>query len=289
MINIILDTNIILRYPKILGLNLTDITFLIPLDVIDELSARSKLRATLSGKIIKLIERSSQDGNVAIINTDLPSFRSAESLINFSNLSGTDKAIMATALTYIQRGETVKIATQDKAIQKIALEHKIDILTDEDIKQLLQNFFRNKLTQIKKEIKSYEQEQIWDLILKSSIGVLLSVGIKFISKDFQFIISTINIWGTILLILLCGILLFILREKQRLIYGIFEFFIGALIIVMLFQAKNFNLSEMNLNIEFGIKVLGGLYIMVRGQDNILKAIGDTKIGLYLKNKFGIGT
>ena len=105
MINIILDTNIILRYPKILGLNLTDITFLIPLDVIDELSARSKLRATLSDKIIKLIERSSQEGNVAIINTDLPSFRSAESLINFSTLSGTDKAIIATALTYIQRGE----------------------------------------------------------------------------------------------------------------------------------------------------------------------------------------
>jgi hypothetical protein len=36
-----------------------------------------------------------------------------------------------------------------------------------------------------------------------------------------------------------------------------------------------------------LKLLGGLYIMVRGQENVLKAIKNKKLGLWLKDIIGI--
>ncbi len=69
----------------------------------------------------------------------------------------------------------------------------------------------------------------------------------------------------------------------------FEFIIGVLAIIVIFSSNNFDFSKVTFNLDFNIKLLGGLYIMVRGQDNIVRAIKDTKYGLYLKDKFGIGT
>ena len=40
--------------------------------------------------------------------------------------------------------------------------------------------------------------------------------------------------------------------------------------------------------DFSIKYLGGLYIMVRGQDNIVKGLAKTRTGEILKYKYKIG-
>ncbi|MEO6684793.1 MAG: PIN domain-containing protein [Dyadobacter sp.] len=290
MTNIILDTNIILRYPKILGLQLPNTTFIVPLDVIDELSHRATQRGASFDRRIDLIEKASHQGTVAIVNTDLPIFRRYQELISTPNLSGADIAIVATALAYLEKGETVKIATLDKAIQKFASEKQIEILGYEDVEKLLGNFVKptDKNTSVQNEIVTYEQTEKRNLFYGILIGIIVTLLATFIYKNIQNIISTINVWGTILLIIFIGISLFLFRERNRLSYGVFEFLVGVVAIIILFKPSNFDFARINFNLDFNIKLLGGLYIMVRGQDNIVKALKDTKVGLYLKDKFGIG-
>lgn len=291
MLNIILDTNIILRQPKVLGLKIPDIHFLIPLNVIEELNTRANSRGVSSDKRIDLIQKASEDGTISIINTDLPLYRQFSERFQANNLSNTDIAILAMAVDFKMKEQDVKIASLDKEIINFASTNGIEVLDNSGIENLIINFSEqtNKSsTALKEEILTYERSERKTLIVEILIGVLVTVFAYLIFKNIGKIVATIQVWGTITLILISGVALFVFRERRRLSYGVVEFLVGALAIIILFQPDNFNLSKVKFNFEFILKIFAGLYIMVRGQDNIIKAIKDTKIGLYLKENFKIG-
>ncbi|MEE6130479.1 PIN domain-containing protein [Chryseobacterium arthrosphaerae] len=291
MTNIILDTNIILKQPKVLGLQIPELHFLIPLDVIEELNVRATQRGASFDRRIDIIEKASHQGTVSIINPDAPAYRQYRELVNANKLSGADIAIVAIALSLTNKGEKVKIATQDKEIWRIAKEHGIDILLETDVNNLLTNFIEpktNTTDTVQKEIVTYEKKEKRNFFTGIFTGAMATLIATIIYQNIDKIIETINVWGTILVILIAGIGLFVFRERKRLSYGVFEFLVGVVAIIMLFQPTHFKLSTLNFDLDFNIRILGGLYIMVRGQDNIIKGIKDTKIGLHLKDKYGIG-
>lgn len=82
MTNIILDTNIIILYPKILGLQIPEIHFIVPIDVISELNSRATQKGKSFDDRVNLIEKSAADGTVSILNTDLPGFKRYFDLVN---------------------------------------------------------------------------------------------------------------------------------------------------------------------------------------------------------------
>ena len=286
MTHIILDTSILLRYPRILGLRLSNITFIIPRSVLLELGQNHAYRGGPYVGIMKLLEKALDDGTVHLIGAP---WRKTDPVTIKSNLSG-DTDIISVALLYSEKGETVKIATLDQLIQKFALEKQIDVLGSQQVETLLDNFKmpENKDSSIQSDIVSYEKKEKRTLWLGIIIGIAVAVVAFVIYQNAEKIFSTINVWGTIVLIILIGVSLFVFREKNRLSYGVFEFLVGVIAIILLFQPSKFNLSTIDFNLDFNVKLLGGLYIMVRGQDNIVKAIKDTKAGLFLRDKFGIG-
>lgn len=291
MTNIILDTNIILRQPKVLGLQIPEIHFWVPLDVIEELNVRAIQRGASFDRRINIIEKASHQGTVSIINSDTPAYRQYREFVNSNRLSGADISILAIALSLNNKGENVKIATQDKEIWRFAIEHGIEVLSETDVANLLKNFIDPKTDAadtVQKEIVTYEKKEKRNFFTGIFIGAIITLVATITYQNIEKIVGTINIWGTILIILIAGIGLFVFRERNRLSYGVFEFLVGVVAIVMLFQPTNFDLSTLNFNLDFNIRLLGGLYIMVRGQDNIVKGIKDTKIGLHLKDKYGIG-
>lgn len=293
MKNIILDTNIILRRPKVLGLRTPDLRILVPLDVVQELNFRAFQRRQSFDKRIDLIEKASLEGTISIINTDLPLFTKYLDQVRISKLAGADVAITTLALQLLEAGHEVIIATQDKEISRFADQNGIQVLSEADIDLLLNDFvepsnLNNSGGSIQTEIVSYEKSEKWKFIRGILLGVAMSAVANLTYNYIGLIIKTINIWGTIFAILLTGILLFIFREKNRLSYGVAEFFVGVAAIILLFQPASFDFSNIDVNLDFGIKLLGGLYIMVRGQDNIVKALRDTKVGLMLKDKYQIG-
>lgn len=335
MVNIIIDTNVIILYPKILGLQIPYTNFIVPLDVISELNHRANQKGKTFDDRIDLIEKSAAQGAISIINTDLPEFKKFISAVNFNKISRVDYSIISIALNFQEKDQAAKIATFDKGIQIIAIKNNIEILSKEEIENLLLSFkkptiktsftktlfeifkilfwllntktligtelanktirTKNKITRfnpfsstVQDDIIGYERKEKVNLIIGIIIGVASTLLALFVYKNLEKIIATINIWGTIISICISGLLLFVFREKQRLSYGVFEFLVGVLAIVLLFHSDNFDYSKIKFTLDFNVKLLGGLYIMVRGQDNIVKALKDTKLGVRLKN-FGIGT
>lgn len=290
MIKIILDTNILLRQPRVLGLEIPNTEFLITFDVIEELNIRAQNRGAKFDKRIDLIEKASLQGTVSIIDVEENTIRKFRELFKTAKLSDTDISIVAIALDLKNKGEKVYIATQDKFIWKVAQKYNISILSEVDENDLFSKFIEAHAENdtIQKEILSYENKErliFWTGIF---IGIVASLVSTIIYENIGNILSTINVWGTITITLLSGIGLFVFREKQRLSYGVFEFLIGVLAIIALFSPNEFDFTTIKFNLDFNIKLIGGLYIMVRGQDNIVKSQKDKKLGLWLKDKYGIG-
>jgi len=285
MTYIVLDTTVIFGDPKLLALRLPDTTFIIPVEVFVELD---EWHRRLPETIMYLIHKAKVDGVLLIIDTDLPPFTKYKGSMTSSSRSNI--AIVSAALSYLENGQTVKIATNEGYLTSIALNKKIDILTYEERKELLSQVKTSagQKTSAQSKIRSFEKGVVSKVLIDITIGVATTIAAKVTYQFADRIFSTLYVWGTIVLILFIGIGLFILREKLRLSYGIFEFLVGVFAIILLFQPNKFNYSTIDFNLDFSIKLLGGLYIMVRGQDNIVKAIQDTRAGMYLRNKFGIG-
>ncbi|GAC1488817.1 MAG: hypothetical protein NVS1B13_17640 [Flavisolibacter sp.] len=278
------------RHPRILGLQFPNTIFIIPLEVVEELGSRTSQRGKSFDRRIDLINEAAAEGTVELVNTELPHFKRFEEVLSSPKLSGADRSILTTALTYKDKGERVLIATQDKEIIKHALLNKIEVLTIEHIGNLLSAFTTptTKEPTIQSAIVSYEDKEKRNFYTGILFGIVATLIVIFIYNSFEKILFTINVWGTIILILICGIALFVFREKSKLSYGVFEFLVGVVAIIAIFYPINFDFKALAFNFDFYLKLLGGLYIMVRGQDNIVRALKDTKAGLYLKDKFDIG-
>lgn len=329
MTNIVLDANIIISHPKLLGLSVKDIRFLVPLDVITELNERAIFRGNSYDDRVELIEKGNLEGTISVINTDLPLYRKYHEDMKSYLATGTDISVIAVALTLKNKGEKVRIATSDKIVAKIANDNNLITLSKSEIDEYIDSFKKPEskntflkilsdvlleiaeqifiptpilgsiLTPIFKKLRAvefpsiqgkivfFERKETTNLIAGIVIGILITLLSALIYLKLDIIIGTINVWGTIALTLVLGIILFIIREKKRLGYGVFEFLVGVFSIILLFNSQKFNYSKIDFTPDFYIKIAAGLYIMVRGQDNIVKAIKDSKLGSKLKN-YGIG-
>lgn len=290
MKNIILDTSILLRQPRILGLTIPDTKFLIPVTIVEELIERTRQRGAKFDRRVDLIEKAAKQGTVSILALDESAIKQFRESHNLTKLSKADISIVAIATSLKSKNEDVTIATLDNDIIKFAQDNKIGVLSEIGVSELSSTFTESKTdnNNIQTEIVSYENKERQSFWKGISIGIFATLIAIFAFKNIELVISTINVWGTIAIILLAGFGLFIFREKQRLAYGVFEFLVGVVAIISLFAPNDFDFNAITFNLDFNIKLIGGLYIMVRGQDNIVKALKDKKIGLWLKDKYGIG-
>lgn len=283
---IILDTNIILRYPKLLGVQNPEYSLVVTSEVLDELNESAK-KVRIEEDFFTLIKMAEKVGNISIFNSDLPEVLNYEEKLKHV-FGKVDKSLITTALFFkAQQSKKVKIATLDREVQNVARNNSIDIITNDELKQLfIEDIEQSK--PLSKNIQKFEKSQrngYWISLVSAVLATFVAVRGY---DNIRTVVSTINIWGTVLLFIIIGVALFILREKQRLGYGIFEFLIGVTAIVLLFEPSKFEYNRIIFNMDFSVKLIGGLYIMVRGQDNIVKALKNKKLGIILREKFGIG-
>lgn len=290
MKNIILDTGILLRQPRVLGLDIPDTKFLIPYAIVEELIERTRISGSAFDRRVDLIEKATHQGTVTVLNIEESVIKQFRERFKLAKLSNADISIVSVALRLKSKGEDVSIATLDKDILNFAQDNGIGVLSEVDVNNLTSKFIKsqNENDTIQTEIASYERKEKQSFRNEILVGFCVIIIAFFAYKNIDVIIHTINIWISIIAILFTGIGLFIFREKKKLSYGVFEFFVGVLAIISLFEPRDFDFNKINFNLDFNIKLVGGLYIMVRGQDNIVKAIKDKKIGLLLKDRFGIG-
>lgn len=288
MKKVLLDTSIIIRYPKILGLKDNDSIFVITIDVLTELNHRTN--ASWNNNLGALIDQAVEDGTVEIINSSLPKIQKHQNSIPKATLSETGTSILAAALFFKEEGQHVQIASSDRDIQIVCQRLSIDILRHDEIQLKLQLYSQgdDAPTPLIKEISAFEKKERLRLIWQILIGLGFAVLGAIIIEYFRSILSTIHIWGILFLFLVIAIGLFFWREKKQLSYGVFEFIVGFLAIIVVLSPVEFDYQEVISDVELDIKVLGGLYIMVRGQDNIVKGLRGHTYGVFLREKIGLG-
>ncbi|MFH6942562.1 hypothetical protein [Flavobacterium sp. FlaQc-50] len=110
--------------------------------------------------------------------------------------------------------------------------------------------------------------------------VILSLTFFYFFKGFQnyikyFLIVTYSIT--------LGIYFWLLRERYKLIYGLLELMAGLASIFIVFNSTDFNFVFSSWKFENFMGIVGGLYILVRGIDNLSK----TKTGIMIADFFSI--
>jgi hypothetical protein len=83
------------------------------------------------------------------------------------------------------------------------------------------------------------------------------------------VLRPVPAWGTVALVPIVGVVIFWFRARFRLVYGLTEFGVGAVTAIRVFWPQ-FNYATVGL--ANALQVLGGLYIMVRGCENIGKGL-----------------
>ena len=104
-------------------------------------------------------------------------------------------------------------------------------------------------------------------------------------RNHQLIFHTAPDWIVPIALLLAGLLFFWWRERDHLSYGLFEVMIGLLISSQSIVTLP---SPYELSTAKSIQLVGGLYVMVRGFDNIDRSIEDTRLGGWWKRLFRRG-
>jgi hypothetical protein len=268
----------------------------------------------------ELIQIASAQGTISIIDHNQPDFVKYYQ----PTIGDTDSSIIAIALNFIKNGQSVKIATFDRKLSIAAQENEIQTLSRKELGKYIHSFKKPEqksfgklfleilwdviktsfpmiptITSLLVELKDveipsiqgkilfFERKENVNLFAGIIIGIVFTLLAVLIYLKLNVLVSTMNIWGTITAIIVLGIVLFIIRERQRLGYGIFEFLVGVLSIVVIFYSDDFDYSKINFTTDIYLKIAAGLYIMVRGQDNIFRAIKDTSLGLKLR-KYKIG-
>jgi rRNA-processing protein FCF1 len=267
---ILLDTNIILLDPTLLSKKKSGVSLIVPFPVRLELATVSFVREGVSS-ISKVLDAAVKEKIVQIYNlTSVPSIEPPE------KLSKTDIELITAAQELKQSNGDVRLATEDKPLANFAATIGIQCI---NLNQL-QKMFSTDIAYdslIQRKAKNILSAQTRGLVIGIIVGCLGNILATLVWTNFQKIIETATIWGTILLIIFIGISLYSLRGRFRLQYGIFEFIFGIVVALKVFWPE-FDYSKFK-TLDF-LQIMAGIYVMIRGQDNIGKALMGTRFAPF---------
>ena len=267
----IIDTNVLIQYPQILS-RAGNRKILIPASVIEELSLRGPNNRT---KGLSNLIGSAISAGVKIVqaptSSDYTIFQTDK---NAQRLSGVDIDIALIAITYAkERGvDTPCVVTADKALASFLSTHKIKTITGfQFIVESKNEPMNEEIIKSANRVVTFQKRYLY---ISFILGVLASIAGNYIYSNIEYLVSTITIWGTMAGLPIIGVALFWCREKFRLSYGTFEFCVGVIMSYYVFF-PSFVYAE--IGIKQGFQILAGLYVIVRGLDNIGKGILGTRI------------
>jgi len=267
---ILLDTNIILSAPTLLARKKEGISLLIPFPVRLELATTSFVRENVSS-VIALLDAAVKEKRAEIYNlTTIPS-------VGFSErLSKTDVELITAAQELKSKGDDVRIATRDREIIRAADSLGIPAIDIAQLRGLL-----SKESQLDKKLESQAKHilssQTRTLITGIIVGIISNIFAFAIWTYRSLVMANVSVWGTFILVILMGVALYALRGRYRFQYGVIEFIFGLVLAVKVFWPE-FDYAKLEPADLF--QTLAGVYVMVRGQDNIGHALNGSRFAAY---------
>lgn len=274
MRHFILDTNIILRDPSVLAKSSDETRIVVPEAVILELAVRSSKNES-TRPTLDLVQDALAHG---VYRLGLPDSNALSSIAiqdaALARVGTADLIILNSVDYYIKHlpkpsdSNNVFFVTEDKELFRHAQALGINVLDYASFKVALQNV---SVTDRSIDVRGVDvsrvrkRAELIGFVSGITSGVLASIGASVAAVNFRSIVATINVWGTIILLPLLGVFLFWWRSRYRLSYGIAEFVFGLTVTLGVFipQFDYTRLTALSVG-----QVVAGLYVIVRGMDNI---------------------
>jgi rRNA maturation endonuclease Nob1 len=275
----IIDTSVLFQHPQILS-RAGNRKLVIPRAVMEELSHRGK--GSKWADIAELVASSIPAG---VKIADAPE-KLKNDLIqsdrNAQRLSGADFDIARIAIAYAEEQgiDTPCVVTNDKALAYFLSSRNIKSITGSEFIGESKGDSLNKDIEDKAEKVVLSQRRY--IFISFVLGVLASAAGNIVYSNIDLLVSTITVWGTMVGLPILGLALFWYRENFRLSYGAFEFCVGLIMSYYVFFPT---FSYSGLGVTEGIQILGGLYVMVRGLDNVGKGVSGTRLETLWKKVF----
>ena len=275
MKTIVLDTNTILSAPTVLAQKSEGISLIIPHYVLTELAFYSFTRDDAE-RINNLVHFAIHEGYASVHKLRNPSDMNAQTYI-----SGTDFDILATAQELVAEGKDVSLATEEIELVKAANLLTIPSIGIDELRKLVAHpkEINHEWIKLAKAILAGQTKK---LVFGILVGILINIVANILWPYANIILDKLSVWGTILLILFIGVALYAVRGRYRLIYGVLEFSFGFTFSLRIFWPQ-FDYSTLSLS-DY-IPIIAGFYVMVRGLDNIGKAISKTRFSNTWKRLF----
>jgi hypothetical protein len=260
----ILDTNILIKDPGIITRWSPNYQIIIPRFLFGELN-KVVSRLGQIGNFWKTLDQAIKSG-FAIVYEDEVIF--SEDLYQRGQnlrLSTTDLMLFELTSQLVKKNQDAILITNDRGLRVFTEEAGYKTFDLFQFQSFVLSFKTTGIEQLKENetIKQYQNKKF---LYGAISGILVTIIALLIKKNFDYIYSTINIWGTLCLILALGITFFLLRTNFRFEYGILEFGFGFYVSTRIFFDKDFN-YELISTLEIA-QVLTGIYVMVRGLSNI---------------------
>lgn len=275
----IIDTSVLFQYPQILS-RAGNRKLVIPRAVMEELSHRG--RGSKWSDIAELVTSSIPAGVKIVDAPEKLKNDLIQSDRNAQRLSGADFDIARIAISYAEEQgiDTPCVVTNDKDLAYFLSSRNIKSITGSEFLGESKGDHLNKDIEDKAEKVVSSQRRY--IITSFVLGVLASAAGNIIYSNIDLLVSTITVWGTMIGLPILGLSLFWYRENFRLSYGAFEFCVGLIMSYYVFFPT---FSYTGLGVTEGIQILGGLYVMVRGLDNVGKGISGTRLEALWKKLF----
>lgn len=277
----LLDLNVILSIPDILSRADASKRFMIPEVILEQVS---KLRVETSSQLYTVLNAAIMSG-VGVLCT--MTHVSLPVDITLSSVDYIDRQILkaiigARATPY----NDITLVTNDRALHRAAIKLGIEVINSETLLETMRLQDGDESAHVNQEIAGEiskfakaERAGLRRTLVVAGIG--LAVGLVMGNQGDRIVAFLASIPGFIvgMLALISGMILFALRQRYRTSYGALEVVAGACIAATAFP--------LNTGIDFtaGLQVLGGLYVIVRGLDNLGGGITGTRYAAYWPSIF----
>lgn len=267
-VHYLIDTSVVIRHPEVLSLARTR-KLLIPDVVIHELTTPRNAR--VQPGIQNLLNQALEAG-AEVVRSSLNMKLEPDSVAQrLGKLSFADHQIALSAVELVKAGKSVTVVTYDQALRYLLDSQNVASMSPDKFLALEDEAKPD--AAIAAAANTFTAQQN-NYVRVSIFGALFVGGIAYAAYTYRaLLLSTLSVWGTILLLFAAGVFLYGYRQRQRLSYGVFEFLFGLFAAASVFF-PNFNYT--NLGLFNTVQIVGGLYVMVRGLDNVGKGIEGTR-------------
>lgn len=264
----LLDTNVFVRRPQIVAYEVPDTEFATTPGVLAQLE-RLEDRPGSRRPFAALVSAALSAGKLKVLG--IPTGTVLEPVMTGGRFDPIDTELLTVARS-LSASHSVVLVTDDVALTRAASEVGIQV---QAATQFLASIPSSSPTRadVTEKANTAARYTTRHLALSAIAGVAATLAAVLVYVNSQRIIRTANVWGTITLLVASGIALYWFRSRWRLAYGLFEYLIGVMGAGAVFW-PNFDFAQ--LTATKWLQIIGGVYVMVRGLDNIGKGLEATR-------------